>query len=237
MKAFSRLAIIATMLFVGTALAYDRNYPPYLFKDGAPEHIKAELLVDYKKTEYESEDGQVQVKLIEETDGVSLMIRDGKIELNTLVIPYARAVYWVDLDNNGLRDFIVLYISRANGLGLEGDTVEIFLKAGQTEYRKISYEATYAGIEDFVDLDKDGDAEVIITGFYRGSKHNYLTYSIYEFEGLKLFNADDKYNGFPKFIWFTFEPNDQDTENLTTDIRSCSVKEKDRAISYPKILH
>ena len=102
MRALGRLVIIM-MLLMEVTLSYDKKHPPCSFKDEAPEHIKAELLVDYKKTEYESEDGQVQVKLIEDMDGVSLMIRDGKLELNTLVIPYARAVYRVDLDNNGLK--------------------------------------------------------------------------------------------------------------------------------------
>lgn len=45
MRALGRLAIIVAMLLVGVTLAYDKNHPAYLFKAGAPEHIKAELLV------------------------------------------------------------------------------------------------------------------------------------------------------------------------------------------------
>jgi len=152
MRTLGSLAIIMTILLLGVTLAYDKNHPPYSFKNGTPEHIKAELLVDYKRTEYSSRDGQVYVKLNDGIDGVDLIIRDGRTSLRTLFFPFARAVYWADLDNNGHKDFIVFYISRGNGLGLEGDAVEIFLKVGAGEYRKISYNTTYGGIEDFVDF-------------------------------------------------------------------------------------
>ena len=210
MRALGRLAIIMTTLLLGVTLAYDKNHPPYSFKNGAPEHIKAELLVDYKHPQYTSQDGQVYVKLNDGIDGVDLIIRDGRTSLRTLFFPFARAVYWADLDNNGLKDFIVFYISRGNGLGLEGDAVEIFLKAGVGEYRKISYNATYAGIEDFVDLNMDGVSEVMVTGFYYGSKHNYFTYSIFEFTDFELTNADNKYQEFPKLVKFTYVPNHKD---------------------------
>ena len=214
MRALGRLAIIMTILLLGVTLAYDKNHPPYAFKDGAPEHIKAELLVDYKHPQYTSQDGQVYVKLNDGIDGVDLIIRDGRTSLRTLFFPFARAVYRVDLDNNGLKDFIVFYISRGNGLGLEGDAVEIFLKAGEADYRKILYNTTYAGIEDFVDLNMDGVSEVIVTGFYYGSKHNYFTYSIFELNDFELTNADSKYQGFPKLVKFTYAPNDKNTHYL-----------------------
>ena len=235
MRALGRLAIIMTILLLGVTFAYDRDHPPYSFKGGAPEHIKAELLVDYKRTEYSSLDGQAYVKLNDGIDGVDLIIRDGRTSLKTMYFPFARAVYWADLDNNGLKDFIVFYISRGNGLGLEGDAVEIFLKAGVGDYRKISYNTTYAGIEDFVDMNMDGVSEVIVTGFYYGGRHNYFTYSIFEFTDFRLTNADNKYPGFPKFVKFTYAYNDKNVHHLLRGVRSMSPSGKAHQVWSPAL--
>ena len=45
MRALGRPAIIIMMLLMEVTLSYDKKHPPCSFKDGAPEHIKAELLV------------------------------------------------------------------------------------------------------------------------------------------------------------------------------------------------
>lgn len=163
---------------------------------------------------------------------MDLLIQDGALKLRTFYYPYAFAVYWADIDNNGLKDFIVFYTGRSNGLGFQGDTVQLFLKVSKNEYRQMYFETACPDIEDYVDLNKDKKAEVIITGFYFGEKHNYFTYSIYEFRDYKLVNVDEKYIDFPKFVWLSFEPNDKDTIKLSKEIRDRIVREKDLSINY-----
>jgi hypothetical protein len=146
--------------------------------------------------------------------------------------PMPWAVYRVDLDKNGLEDFIIFYSYRGCGLAASADKVEIFLKKQGGEYQKISYDVMSAGIEDFIDLNHDGQYEVIITDFYSGKKHNYFTYSIYEFKDYKLVNADLKFSGFPKFVWITYKPNDKDTTHLTDDEKAQHVDKKNESINY-----
>ena len=50
--------VIIMMLLMEVTLSYDKKHPPCSFKDEAPKHIKAELLVDYKRIEYPSQAGQ-----------------------------------------------------------------------------------------------------------------------------------------------------------------------------------
>jgi len=231
-KALLAFMVIMTVLQLKVT-AYNADYPPYLFKDGAPNCIQAELLVSERGEQfYRSKDGQIKAVLIEGHDYNDVMLYDGKNKLPLVWDWYVHSIYCYDVDGNGYKDFIILHYSRMNGLGLEGDAVEIFLKMNTSEYVHIFYGTTYSGIEDFLDLNGDGKAEVIIPGFYYGNKHNFFTYSIYEFDKGKLVNADAKYKGFPKFVWFTFEPNDRNTTSIDAATKERLVKEKDDSIQY-----
>ncbi|MBU2035786.1 MAG: hypothetical protein KKA59_08445 [Candidatus Omnitrophica bacterium] len=229
--------IVLIIQFSIPALAYFENYPPYKFKNGAPNHLKLEALVDFDKAEYKSKDGQVFVKFKETPDSLDFIVRDGNITLVQLKdkkagLPLPSAVYKIDLDRNGLEDFIILYSYRGSGLAASEDRMEIYLKKNDKEYQKISYDTMSAMIEDFVDLNTDGKYEAIITNFYSGLKHNYFTYNIYEIKDSGLFNADSKFKGFPKFVWITDKPNDKDTTHLTKEERIDHTEKKDKSISY-----
>jgi hypothetical protein len=166
------------------------------------------------------------------------MLQDGKsilINKNDNKEPYPYAVYWADLDKNGLNDFIVFYSYRTMGYSFMCEAVEIFLKKKEGGYQKISYDGTSFGLEDFVDLDNDGKNEVIITDTYSGDKHTYFVYNIYEFKNYKLLNANAKFKGFPKFIWFTYNANDKDTTHLTKQERFRHIEEINRRIRYQEI--
>ena len=197
----------------GATYAYLENHPPYKFKDGAPKHLEVQPLKDLAKTE-------------------SKYIADKK---NNQTV-FLEEVYRVDLDGNGSDDFIVFSSYRGCGLAGYKYEVEILLKKGDNSYQKISYDTMANNpIEEFVDLDKDGKYEVIITDLYYGDKHNYFTYNIYEFKDYKLVNADVKFGGFPKFVWITNKPNDKDTAHLTKEQRMALTHEKDNSIKYAEI--
>ena len=216
--------------WLSIATASMENYPPYKFKDGYFKHLETDAFVDYDTPEYRSQDGRVVIKL-EKPFG--LTIQDGKLVLvnvkeNGDPLPYA--VYWVDVDKNGFKDFIVFY--EWGGSSLAGGQGEVYLNKDGKSYQKITYETIRGGLEDFVDIDKDGKYEVIITGVYAGEKHNYFTYNIYEFKGYNLVNANARFNGFPKFVWMTNKPNDKDTVHISKEQRAKSVSETDSSIKY-----
>lgn len=218
--------------------AYLEDYPPYKFRDGPPKRFCGESLVDYDKADYTSSDSKVSARLKCTADTLDFIVRDDKavlVSMKDKEAPIPFAVYRADLDGNGLKDFIVLYTSYGCGLAALSGMIEIYLKTNEGAYRKISYEALGFGIEDFVDMNNDGKCEVIIPDFYYGGGHNYFTYSIYEFNDFKLVNADSKFKGFPKFVWYTHKPNDKDTGHLSREERAAQVSEKNNSIEYSDV--
>ena len=161
---------------------------------------KLQALIDSSKSEYVSSDGKISASLKITKSGIEFQVKDNEVVVvskksKKLPIPYA--VYQTDIDGNGLNDFIVFYNYRDWFLnGIKEDKVEIFLKRNEGAYQKIAYDAMTAGLEDFVDLDRDGKYEVIITNMNRVKKRNYFIYNIYEFKDFSLSNSDDKFEGF-----------------------------------------
>jgi len=232
--------VIGLLLWAaGTSFAYWNSYPPYKFKDGPPAHLNVRLLVDGDTPDYKSKDGSVVVHLKEsKLYKVEFSLQVGKIVLVSSgqdMEDFPCSVFQGDLDNNGFDDFIVFYNYRGPGLGGHQDRVEIYLKKNKGGFKKISYNTFDAGIEDFIGPDKEGKYKVIITGFYQGDKHNYFTYNIYEFRNYRLVNADAKVKGFPKFIQYTYKPNDKDTGRLTQKERLLHTKEKNSSVHYRDI--
>ena len=240
-KKIAVLVIGLSLWATGVPFAYRSDYPPFAFKDGPAEHLNAKPLVSLvpEKSDYRSKDGSVVVHLKEpKLYKVEFSLQVGKTRL---VSPdqdmecFPWAVFQADLDNNGLDDFIVLYSYRGPGLGSHQDRVEIYLRKSKDEFEKISYDAFDAGSEDFIGPDGEGKYKIIITGFYQGHRHNYVTYDLFEFKDSRLVNADAKVKGFEKFVPYTFKVNDQDTTRLTPKERLLHTQEKDRSISYEEI--
>ena len=202
-----QLIVIGVMSFfwIASALAYYENYPPYKFNQAS-----------YK---------QLDIEPITEADYPEFIRKN----YDKSLLPQ---VYRFDIDGNGLQDFIVLLQIGLNTL-LRG--TDIYLQKKEGGYQKISFEGSGNGIEDFMDINRDGKYELIVTGMCSGKQHNYFTYSIYEFKDYKLVNADLKFKKFPKFIWITYKPNDKDTTYLTKEERARHVEEKNRSIKYEVI--
>jgi hypothetical protein len=233
------LSILILFYCCDSASAYFENYPPYKFKNGPPKHLQDEPLIhlDYDGTEFKSGDGKVSV-ILTKTPNYSFLVQEGKsvlVNKKNDEPPLPTRIYWVDVDKNGLKDFIVIYNYQMVGLGGYEDMIEIFLKRENNSYQKICYNSMSSGPEDFFDLDKDGRYEVVITDFYSGDEHNYFTYNIYEFKDYKLVNADTKFKDFPKFVWITFKPNDKNTTHLTKKQKVLHTNEKNNSIKYREV--
>lgn len=227
---------ISVSLLSNISFAYRQDYPPYRFKDSPPVHLNVKPLVSGYNVDYKSKDGSVVVHLKEpKLYEVEFFLKVGKtmlVSLDQKKEDFPCAVFQADLDNNGLDDFIVFYNSRGPGLGGHQDRVEVYFRKSKGDFEKITYNTLDTGIEDFIGPDKEGKYKVIITGFYEGDRHNYFSYNVYEFKNYRLVNADAKIKGFPKFVQYTYNKNDQDTERLTQQERLLHMKEKNSTIKY-----
>ncbi len=217
--------------------AYIEDYPPYKFKEGRPPHLTAKEFVhdDKNASLHISPDGHYILQYNDSTENFKIFLKGGDkilIDKEEFSLPFISNIYEADIDANGLNDCIIFSSYQGNGLAAYNDRVEIFLQYPNDKYIGIQYDTLSAGLEDFVDLDHDGDFEIIITGFYSGKEHNYFTYSVYELVEGRLVNADSKYMGFPKFVWYTYKPNDKDTSHLSNEERQECVKIKNDSIRY-----
>ena len=241
MKPKGILIPIILVLLCSKAFAFYENYPPYRFKDSPPKHLEAKPIVDLEHAQFRSRDGKIQVTLKEIHWDSRLSIKDGNKTLMKLHVkeagdpPFPDSVYWVDVDGNGLKDFIVLSCHRGSGIAVNWDHVDLFLKKSGQSYQKISYDTWSSGLSDFVDLKKNGKYEVIITGYYQGKERNYFSYDIYEFKNFELVNADERFKGFPKYVWLTDKPNDKNSTHLSEKERLKYTLEKNKSIDSKKI--
>lgn len=227
------LILSGTCILPVISEAYFEDYPPYKFKDGPPKHAEADMLIGCDKYDYKSQDGKISIHLKDTADTLSFIIKDDKttvVSINERSEANPHTVWSVDLDNNGLKDFVVFNWYGGCGLAFNAFRVDIFLKKQDGAYSKVSYDTDGPGLEDFVDLNNDGQNEVIIGSICSECGHTYFTYNIYEFKDYKLINADTKFKGFPKFVWHTYKPNDKNSKQLSKDQRDKITNEKNSMI-------
>lgn len=215
------LLLIITALCLNESYAYMVQYPPFPFgsKD-LPPHLQAEDLTELEWGPTIQLD-DLKVELFRTDAGYQLLkIKDGErtvfeTEEGT---PIVFDVYYVDLDSNKWKDFLIFSNYSGCGLAAYNDRVDILLRIGKQAFSHIHYNTKSASLEDFVDMNRDGIYEIIYTDFYSGKKHNYFVYSIYEIKEAELHNANKKHSpSFPKFIWFTHKPNDKQSTRITIE--------------------
>ena len=239
-------AIALIFQFSIPVFAYFENYPPYKFGNEFKNHFKLQDLSGnkpiYEDINYRYKDKKGSFELIktdpEKYFGIdSLVIKiNNKTILNDKVHWHVTGFYKADIDKNGFDDYIVISNSVGNGLlGFAFGKIYIFLGKPDGDYQTIYFELVYPSEKDFIDMDKDGRSEIIIGGYENIGEHAYWTYNIYEIKNYKLVNANTKFKGFPKFIWFTYKNNDNDTSHLTPQQRDAIVNKTDASIKYGEI--
>jgi len=229
-----------------TVSAYNEDYPPYKFGSEFKNHFKLQNLAGnkpiYEDINYQHKDKKSSFELVkadpEQYFGISsLVIKiNNKTVLNNKYHSNVIGFYKADIDKNGFDDYIVISIDVGNGLlGFAFGKIYIFLAKPDGNYQTIYFDSVYPSEKDFIDMDKDGISEIIIGGYENIGKHAYWTYNIYEIKSYKLVNANAKFKGFPKFIWFTDKPNDKDTGHLTQEVRSKYMGKADSKIKYGEL--
>jgi hypothetical protein len=247
LKKIIYVGIILTVLFSNSVYAHFEHYPPHTFKDGPYKHLEDKPILGLlagRDTPRVIQEGPIYAEIDASEEGIYFIIRDGDL----ILVELERAndnspdfVYWTDINNDGLKDFIVMYCDRGLGLDAYGGLIDIYIKSKTGSYTKISYHTLHIDEKDFVDMDGDGNYKVIITDMYssdsrgQGKHHNYFTYNIYELSAGRLINADYKYKDFPKFVWITNDPNDKNTTHLTEKEKQAHTYQKDDLIKYESI--
>ena len=225
-------------LHATVGFAYLEDYPPFKFDQKKPPHINATLLVDEKHSEYKSADGQIVARLLLDTtkNEVYFVLKSRKLILREDIqapifetAPFA--AYMADVNSDGISDFIVLTHNYSNSWVTADDYVEIFLGDKTGEFESIMYWTKSADVKDFVDLNNDGKYAIlrclqdVVDDESRPAPRTYWHYNLYEIKRDKLVNISSPANGFPKFIWFTNKPNDNETTLLTKDQRRALAKD------------
>jgi signal peptidase I len=236
MKKYCVSAVLLVMLMSAQiSEAYIGDYPPFGFKEPQRKPVNAQCLVDLDGGEYVSKDGKLKAVLKDGKDEFDFLLQgDGETLMTRTSLeetPVPCAVYRTDLNGDKNDDLIVLSNYRGCGLGAIVDHVDIFIKKKGHGYKLIAYDTFSAGIEDFLDINNDGKTEILTANFYEGEKHNYFVYRVYVIKGEDFVNVDKNVKGFPRFIWYTFKPNDKPAMSLGEKEKSEFIALVDRAMA------
>ncbi|MEI7751858.1 MAG: VCBS repeat-containing protein [Candidatus Omnitrophota bacterium] len=221
--------------FADGAMAYLENYP-CLNKNEMTKlaTLKSKLIMDKDTDRVAGEktvqSGEISIHRIpnRETDGkpsqlsstVELSYRSKIVARinNDQKYPYIGEIREADLDGNGLEDFIFIVSYMGNGIPI--DAVILLLQTKKGEFKRLDYDTYSPSFNDFIDFNRDGKYEVVITSMSQlkgadGKYHSYWVYSVYEFAEFNLVIDNLLATGFPKFIWFTNRPNSKEAKNLS----------------------
>jgi hypothetical protein len=138
-----------------------------------------------------------------------------------------------DLNQDGETDFIVNIWSGGCGLAGEGSTTT-FLLSDKGKYKATNFYSYGFGSEDIVRLKPDGPLyfihnDLIANGNEKtrdGRDHNFWVYTLYKFSGNQMVEANKDDPRFPKWVWYSFKDNHQETDLLNADQKKSIMETK-----------
>jgi len=134
-------------------------------------------------------------------------------------------VYSVELNGDGKQDFVIRYLLGGCGTIFTFSCNVIFVLSDGDDYAVTPTTGLWSGLDYFVDIKGDGKCRFIHTRFINGrgvkgrdgKSHNYWVYNLLEFKGGRVFVNNKLVPQFPRWIWYTYNPNHQPTTQLTDD--------------------
>ncbi|MEE8423440.1 MAG: hypothetical protein V3S49_02765, partial [Thermodesulfobacteriota bacterium] len=116
MSKFRITLLILTLALLGyyrdNTFAFINNYPPYESNNGLFKKIDVETLIDSNKGVFRSKDNQILVSLTNTGEDFEFIVREGYnnlVQKKSKDSPNPFSVYRIDLDGNGLKDFLIFY--------------------------------------------------------------------------------------------------------------------------------
>lgn len=135
-------------------------------------------------------------------------------------ITFAHA-YAADFNRDGRWDYLVV-VENSDACGLAAEiwylTFLLSCPEGYAVQTLLSYDFEP---RDFVDLNRDGQPELLHTMFIFGEagkdgrSHNYWVYNLLTFSGTNIVTSNKLDPRFPRWVWYSFKPNHRDTDQLT----------------------
>lgn len=146
---------------------------------------------------------------------------------------YRFDVFTADLNRDGTPDFVVNINSSGSGLAGERSTTT-FLLSEKGRYRATNFSSFDFGPEDIVRFKPDDSCHFIQTELVYGGDektkdgrpHNFWVYRLYRFSGTQMIPADGDDARFPKWVWYTFTDNHEETDLLTTEQKKRLMEKK-----------
>ncbi len=137
---------------------------------------------------------------------------------------YSYSVKSADLNQDGQTDFLVNIWTGGCGLAAVGSTTTFLLSSG-AGYVATDYYSFDFGPEDIVRFKKGGPCyfihnDLIGNGDEKtkdGRDHNFWVYQLYRFSRGKMDEANRDHARFPKWVWYTFKENHNETDQLTQE--------------------
>ena len=176
------------------------------------------------------------VKTAAECQAISLIGEDGSEQLPVLEVPGASGfvrAYEARLNRDAAPDFILETWDGGCGLAFLISNLT-FLLSTNGSYRAHTIAGYAFDVADMIDMDNDGQPELLHTMFIFGEpgkdgrRHNYWVYSLIGFDGASM-RCNNGLNGFPKWIAYTFKPNHMETRQLTDEQKARLWREQSPA--------
>ena len=244
-----KAAFLMLLVAAPVCLAYDPNYCP--FEAGQRPASKAALC----EVTYEQQSSDKPVALYAIGPGTILVVREsdpnggltasllekGKVVGGPAALDGSSRlglkVWAANLTSKGdtRKDVIIGMPSGGNGLNASLYSVCFFL-GSKDGYTTVHGQTRHLNGNDFVDLNKDGQAEWIQTEFIYGcvgrdgKAHNYWVQNLIQFRDGRPMLANAVDQRFPSWIWFTYKPNHKNTVQLTAAQKQRLFREQARGL-------
>ena len=150
-------------------------------------------------------------------------------------------VYSAELNGDGKEDFVIRYLLGGCGTIFTFSCNVIFVLSDGDEYAVTPTTGLWSGLDYFVDIKGDGRCRFIHTRFINGrgvkgrdgKSHNYWVYNLLEFKGGRVVVNNKLVPQFPRWIWYTYNPNHQPTTQLGGDQKQLLWSQYENPI-FPK---
>lgn len=218
------LVMGCSILIAQEASAYPESHPPFPAGKPVPyPSLRAEPVLDYR-TETPFEEGPLRISTSPERDKVGRVIEvrvNNQLIFDTasahpdLYFQFGSRVFYTDLNGDGLKDILIYSYPGSVGLGAYIEIADLLIARPDGQYTHATFEGFAAGPQDFLDVNGDGNYEMLWVNYFFEGDHSYWVYRIVQIsnDGLRL--NDQLIPDFPKIIWFTEKPNDKPTQRLT----------------------